>query len=141
MSANTRDGKWGLGAIETISQQLQKELPGPRGFSATNLKNMRLFYEAWAPAVSGVHVSSVASDETYAHEAIQIRQMLLTNLDKPIMDAFFSIGFTHHSIILSGVKELDARLFYVCRCALEHLRISRRCSKGEGMQPLPLSFF
>ena len=33
----------------TNSQQLQKELPGLRGFSATNIKNMRSFYEEWSP--------------------------------------------------------------------------------------------
>ena len=36
----------------TISQQLQKELPGLRGFSATNIKNMRSFYEEWSPFVN-----------------------------------------------------------------------------------------
>jgi hypothetical protein len=47
ISKNSREGTWGTNAIETISAQLQKELPGLRGFSATNIKNMRLFYEAW----------------------------------------------------------------------------------------------
>lgn len=32
VSKNSRKGFWGKGAIETISQQLQKELPGLRGF-------------------------------------------------------------------------------------------------------------
>lgn len=45
VSKNSRDGFWGKVAIETISHQLQKELPGLRGFSATNIKNMRSFYE------------------------------------------------------------------------------------------------
>ena len=48
ISANTRTGKWGTGAIDAISGQLQRDLPGLRGFSATNLKYMRLFYEAWS---------------------------------------------------------------------------------------------
>ncbi|MBQ6200648.1 MAG: hypothetical protein IJK50_04330 [Prevotella sp.] len=30
-----------------MSRQLRQELPGLRGFGASNLKNMRLFYEAW----------------------------------------------------------------------------------------------
>ena len=58
VSQNSRDGFWGTGAIEQISQMLQKELPGLRGFSATNMKKMRVFYEAWAmisnrPPVAG----------------------------------------------------------------------------------------
>ena len=60
VSKNSRNGFWGKGAIETISQQLQKELPGLRGFSAANIKFMRQFYEAWCEdlksltAVSGI---------------------------------------------------------------------------------------
>ena len=48
VSEHTRKGFWGTGALEYISEQLQCELPGLRGFSATNLKRMRVFYEEWA---------------------------------------------------------------------------------------------
>ena len=47
VSQNTRKGVWGTGAIKAISEQLNKELPGLRGFSERNIKNMRAFYEAW----------------------------------------------------------------------------------------------
>ena len=45
ISENSRSGFWGTGAIDAISEQLQKELPGLRGFSARNLRNMRMFFE------------------------------------------------------------------------------------------------
>ena len=44
ISLNTRKGVWGTGALETISQQLRKELPGLRGFAPSSMKNMRQFY-------------------------------------------------------------------------------------------------
>ena len=47
VSLNTRKKNWGKGAIEAISSQLRKELPGLKGFSARNIKNMRTFYEEW----------------------------------------------------------------------------------------------
>lgn len=47
ISENTRNNYWGTSAIENISTQLQKEMPGLRGFSTTNLKNMRSFFEKW----------------------------------------------------------------------------------------------
>ena len=47
VSANTRKKNWGQRAIEAISNQLKQELPGLRGFSARNIKNMRIFYEGW----------------------------------------------------------------------------------------------
>lgn len=49
VSANSRAGKWGTGAIEAISEQLHRELPGLRGFSAQNVRNMRQFAEFWQP--------------------------------------------------------------------------------------------
>ena len=38
----------GAKVLEQISNDLQKELPGLRGFSASNIKRMRVFYEGWA---------------------------------------------------------------------------------------------
>jgi len=47
ISLNTCKGFWGTGALEAISDQLRRELPGLRGYSATALRNMRKFYENW----------------------------------------------------------------------------------------------
>ena len=49
VSANSREGKWGTGAIDEISARLREELPGLRGFSSGNIKLMRQFFEAWQP--------------------------------------------------------------------------------------------
>ena len=61
ISLNTRKGKWGTGALEAISQILRKELPGLKGYSATSLKKMRLFYEHWIILDAK---SSVATDNS-----------------------------------------------------------------------------
>ena len=47
ISMNSRKNYWGKGAINAISERLEKELPGLKGFSARNLRNMRSFYEEW----------------------------------------------------------------------------------------------
>ena len=47
ISAQSRAARWGSNAIGTISELLQQELPGLRGFSETSIKRMRIFYEAW----------------------------------------------------------------------------------------------
>lgn len=52
ISDNTRNGSWGTGAIETISEQLRRELPGLRGFSPTSIKKMRSFYEQWCDYIN-----------------------------------------------------------------------------------------
>ena len=40
-----QQGKWGDKILEQLSNDLQHELPGLKGFSATNIKRMRLFYQ------------------------------------------------------------------------------------------------
>ena len=49
VSANSRKGTWGTGAIDAISEQLRRELPGLHGFSAQSIRNMRQFAEFWQP--------------------------------------------------------------------------------------------
>ena len=48
VSRKTKTEKWGTGVIDTISAQLQKEMPGLRGFSARSIHKMRHFYEIWS---------------------------------------------------------------------------------------------
>ena len=42
----------GRGAIDRISEQLRRELPGLRGFSASSIKDMRAFYEFWCQYIN-----------------------------------------------------------------------------------------
>lgn len=58
ISQHSRKGFWGTSAIEQISERLQKELPGLRGFSARSIKKMRTFYEEWQPALNSVAVAT-----------------------------------------------------------------------------------
>ncbi len=51
ISLNTRQQQWGSGAIKSISETLQKELPGLQGFSAESINKMRRFYEEWSAIV------------------------------------------------------------------------------------------
>ena len=41
----------GTSIIESISEQLRRELPGLREFSARSIRNMRTFYEYWTQYV------------------------------------------------------------------------------------------
>lgn len=43
ISEHSRKGYWGTGAIDRISEQLQKELPGLKGFSSTSIKKCGSF--------------------------------------------------------------------------------------------------
>ena len=52
VSAHSREGTWGTGAIDRISEQLRREQPGLRGFSASSIKDMRAFYEYWCQYIN-----------------------------------------------------------------------------------------
>jgi predicted nuclease of restriction endonuclease-like (RecB) superfamily len=118
VSENTRKNNWGSGAIETISARLRQELPGLRGFSATSIKYMRIFYEEWR--IIETRNSSVASDEFTNFNNLQqtlpcneIRQLELANLPDFPLKEFLSISFSHHIAILTKVKSYDERVFYI----------------------------
>ena len=124
VSMNSRNGFWGKGALETISQQLEKELPGLRGFSARNLRYMRMFYEEWSELdVSGESAqieqkSNLALTSAKSPDSIEKE---IWHLQVPKADGFperefFSIGFTHHRIIFEKVKNKEERYFYIRRC-------------------------
>lgn len=124
LSLNTRKKGWGSGMIKSISQRLRSEMPGIRGFGETNLRNMRMFYEAWSTIESN---SSVVTDELKETSSglvgsitqvgdtdiDTIHQLRLMNLDNFPAVSFLSISFTHHMAIITHAKEWDERLFYI----------------------------
>ena len=123
ISQNSRQGCWGKGAIETISEQLRRELPGLRGFSATNMKNMRLFYETWNSLDSK---SPIAIGDLQREDySIDIDRSLCVNnvVDFPI-DVFFSVPFTHHIRILERTETKEERCYYMQRCVEENLSVN-----------------
>ena len=149
ISAKTRKGVWGTNALQTISDKLQKELPGLRGFSATSLKKMRLFYENWIQLDIN---SSVTTDELKSEFSLGDRNIEFTDtqdiikssvttdemvefitpitsnivgdINFPIED-FYRVPFSHHVEIYTRVKEEKARFYYIHRTAEEHLSVEQ----------------
>lgn len=127
VSARTRSQTWGKGAVDAVSNQLQKELPGLRGFSSRNLRLMRTFYEEWSPYLPGVRqlrlleLENSKTDET--NNALVIWNFRVPNCPSFPVKEFLSIGFTQHRWILSLAKDLDERIFYIKRAADEHYRV------------------
>lgn len=125
ISLNSRKGFWGKGAIDAISEKLDKELPGLKGFSARNLRYMRTFYEEWEildrTPVESVEGSNLAQACAKLPErnSDEIWHLLVPNLKLFSAEAFLSIGFSHHRLILSKVKDIEERIFYINICASE----------------------
>ena len=137
VSTHTRKGVWGTGALEAISSQLRRELPGLRGYSATALRNMRKFYENWTilDADSSVvtHEPQVTEEQNAGNSAIAIAKLETRHVidvyhtlqipnvkDFPVED-FFRLPFTHHIRIIEGCKELTERYYFIHRAVEEHV--------------------
>lgn len=134
---SSKKGKktWGTSVLETISSQLRKELPGLRGFSATSLKKMRLFYENWSfleDSNSSVMTDELPDTRTNSSDAsveltsiISIADFKLSGInlaDFPVED-FFKVPFSHHIAIFSKVKNLQERYYYIHRVVEENLQV------------------
>lgn len=103
ISQNTRINKWGTGALQAISDQLQKELPGLRGFSEGNLKKMRIFYEEWSQY-----------DLSPQNRALLTHDLKILPIN---VEIFFMVGFTHHYEIIKKCEKIEDRIFYINNCA------------------------
>ena len=119
ISANSRQGTWGTGAIASISEKLSQELPGLRGFSPTNMKNMRIFFENW-DAQSNRQLPTDDLKKSLSDETLPaIRQPATGDLTESDLTAFFSIGFTHHMEIIFKCRSQAERWYYIRKTAME----------------------
>lgn len=115
--------EWGAKVLEQRSNDLQKELPGLRGFSFTNLKRMRAFCEAWETLFV---FSPTLSDQLKVPETKGSKRRLKVGLPQVVISptlsdqfklAFLSLSFSHHSEIISKVKNTEERQFYISQSA------------------------
>ena len=125
VSLNSRKGYWGKGAIDEIGKQLERELPGLKGFSVRNIRYMRTFYEEWKMldnsslfeigdkksilALASAKIESSTNDDNFISRLSDFSQF-------PVIE-FMSIGFTHHRVILSKSKDIEERIYYIRNCA------------------------
>lgn len=124
ISEQSNLNQWGSGVIKSISERLQQELPGLRGFGYENLKKIRQFYESWSAILNGSPVAT-HSDGTeigspsatqIALPVLQIKS-LSEVFDVETAHDFISISFTHHMEILNKTETIEERLFYIHKTA------------------------
>jgi len=127
--------QWGSKILDDISRQLQQELPGLRGFSGKNLYKMRMFFKAWCQ--SDLIFSSVTRK---LESSIESEVPLQRN-----SDAFLTISFTHHSEIITKIKDDQYRWYYINQAAGEcwtvrQLRNELKNQSHIRVQNLPNNF-
>lgn len=135
LSEKVAKEKWGARALEQIATDLQKQLPGIKGFSSRNLHKMRQFSEAYENVV--IMPSLTATLYPVDNESIEFGQTATAQFEE-----FFGISFTHHILILNKCSDLAERLFYIQLAAtelwsvtvLEH-KIDSRLFETKGTLP------
>jgi predicted nuclease of restriction endonuclease-like (RecB) superfamily len=126
--------QWGSKVLNKISGDLQNQLPGIRGFSFSNLKKMRQFFEAYDDPLIGPLLTAQLQD-------IENQKIIIGSTLTIQFSYFFNIIFSHHVLILSKCKK-EERLFYISTAAselwsisiLEH-HIDNRLFEKQGKLP------
>ena len=120
LSNNTRRLPYGAGALKAISDQLLRELPGLRGYSATNLKYMRLFYEAWrmldvdSSVATDNSQSTIAMAESSQESSVATDESLITKssvITDELQVADNKIDI-YHSICIPNAVEFPVEDFF-----------------------------
>ena len=116
LTEKTEQENWGARVLETISNDLQNALPGLRGFSITNLKNMKQFFETYSQFVISQSVtgelqntSKKAFSQSSTGEFVSMipkgsKNSVFKN-EHNFINIFLSISYTHHVSILNKTKE------------------------------------
>jgi len=116
ISVKVAKEKWGSKTIDKLSDDLQNELKGLRGFSPTNLKRMKSFYEKWEPyfqeSISLNKFSPLSTNQ------IEISKKAISPLSTDqFVESFTSVSFTAHYEILTKTNNINARVFYIINSA------------------------
>lgn len=116
VSIRSREEVWGTGAIDSISEQLRRELPGLRGFSGKNIRNMRQFAEFWqkylicSPSASKLSLDNIYEEIACDRFSLEKWSPLATEINR---DEFLGISFSHHMEILHKTKDINEVLFCI----------------------------
>lgn len=117
LNEKIRSEKWGNNVLEQVAADLQNQVPGLRGFSYRNLRNMRQFYLAYEDSV--IWQSLTAKLQNIENQATGITPLVTAKLDY-----FLGISFTHHISILNKCADLEERLFYIMKASIEFWSVS-----------------
>lgn len=116
VSYHSRQDKWGTSSIERISEQLRRDLPGLRGFSARSIRNMRTFFEFWVQYLiwqpSAAKLQVAESEGFIDIDALSLQKWspMAAEINR---EEFLGISFSHHIEILQRTKDLQEILFYI----------------------------
>ncbi len=135
-----KEAKWGSKFLETLSKDLQSEFPDMKGFSVSNLKTCKLFYNYFPSGSQAVNQI----------EGKKSSQAVNSNST----DIIFQIPWGHTKHIITKIKDKEEALYYIKKTIQNNwsrdvlaLQIKSNLYKREGKSvnnftnslPLPFS--
>ena len=148
--------KWGTKVMDSISNQLQQELPGLRGFSGKNIYKMRQYYNSWKQSdlIFSSATRELENNENSIFSSVtdklendknSISSSETTKLENIEIDNFLSVAFTHHYEIILKIKEEKHRWYYINQTAqqfwtVKQLRIELKNQSHLQEYKLPNNF-
>jgi len=122
LSIKISEAEWGGKILEKISIEIKEEFKGIRGYSVSNLKNMRQFYREYQ-ALQFSQLSTVQLDlinnskNSTDADGFTIGQLSTAELgfcDKEqFIKTFFSTSFTAHILLINRCHDWQERFFYM----------------------------
>ena len=107
------ESQWGSRFYERLSQDLQKAIPNARGFSSTNLKYMRRFYQLYS-------IRPQAADELCGSSASENHPQVADQFADALDPGIFMIPWGHHRVILDRVDADPKKALFYIRETIEH---------------------
>lgn len=109
------ESKWGSNFFNQLSIDLQQTFPRQKGFSVTNLKYVKRWYQFY---YEQIRIRQQAADELQAEKFYlpegDIRQQAADELELPEKFAF--VPLYHHVEIITKCQSLEEALFYITKC-------------------------
>ena len=126
ISVRQMDSTWGSGFFAALSKELKAEFPEMAGFSETNLRYCKYFYEFYAqdalihhqlvdeliiPEKAESLIRPQLGDELQVVECQEV--IIHHQVGDELVHPIFQIPWRHHQLIIAKCKSVKEALFYV----------------------------
>jgi len=101
--AMQKEHKWGSGFLKKLSRDLSSEFPDVKGFSYSNIKNVRQWFVFWQQLVG----------ELKTIKSQQLVGEMNTKNTKQVVSQIFMIPWGHNIIIIQKCKTIDEAMYYI----------------------------
>ena len=110
-----KNSTWGSGFLKQLSVDLIAEFPDVKGFSYTNIKNIRQWFLFWQQLVS--ELKTIKSQQVVGESSIENTKQFVSQFDEEksqqVVAQILMIPWGHNIAIIQKCKTIKEALYYV----------------------------